>query len=228
MPKLTANPEHIYAALDALYQPDDVIELRALGMGDRGYPRIDNGYFNDADAVVEAAVTASSWAHGVYVTLNPLAPSLLARKANRFSTAGKGEGAKDHEVVRLRWLPVDIDPVRPSGISSTRQEHRDALSLAAEIGRVLEDMGFPEPLYGDSGNGAHLLVPIDLDPGESPLVKGFLQGLAFRFDTEALKVDTSVANPARIWKLYGTLARKGDNCPERPHRMAKLLQGGCR
>jgi hypothetical protein len=37
-------------------------------------------------------------------------------------------------------------------------------------------------------------------------------------------VDTAVHNPARIWKLYGTLSAKGDNTPERPHRMARILE----
>ena len=37
-------------------------------------------------------------------------------------------------------------------------------------------------------------------------------------------VDRSVHNPARIWKLYGTWAGKGDSIPERPHRMAKLIE----
>jgi hypothetical protein len=36
-------------------------------------------------------------------------------------------------------------------------------------------------------------------------------------------VDTANANPARIWKLYGTCSRKGDHTPERPHRRARLL-----
>jgi hypothetical protein len=32
-----------------------------------------------------------------------------------------------------------------------------------------------------------------------------------------------VFNPARIWKLYGTIARKGDSLPDRPHRLARVL-----
>ena len=32
-------------------------------------------------------------------------------------------------------------------------------------------------------------------------------------------------NPARIWKLYGTLAAKGDPTPERPHRLSRLVEG---
>lgn len=35
--------------------------------------------------------------------------------------------------------------------------------------------------------------------------------------------DQTVFNPARLWKLYGTTARKGDDLPERPHRLARLL-----
>ena len=38
-----------------------------------------------------------------------------------------------------------------------------------------------------------------------------------------MKVDTSTFNPARIVKLYGTPARKGDSMPDRPHRLARLL-----
>jgi len=33
-----------------------------------------------------------------------------------------------------------------------------------------------------------------------------------------------VFNPARIWKLYGTVSRKGDSIPERPHRLARILE----
>ena len=31
-------------------------------------------------------------------------------------------------------------------------------------------------------------------------------------------------NAARIWKLYGTICRKGDSTEDRPHRVAKLLE----
>jgi hypothetical protein len=42
------------------------------------------------------------------------------------------------------------------------------------------------------------------------LVRGILEALAFRFDDDRVKVDTT-SNAARIWKLYGTTARKGDD-----------------
>jgi hypothetical protein len=32
-----------------------------------------------------------------------------------------------------------------------------------------------------------------------------------------------VFNPARIWKLYGTWARKGDDTKSRPHRLSRIF-----
>ena len=55
------------------------------------------------------------------------------------------------------------------------------------------------------------------------LVKRCLQARAFRFNHEAIKIDEAVFNPARIWKLYGTVARKGDPAADRPHRLARGL-----
>ena len=45
-----------------------------------------------------------------------------------------------------------------------------------------------------------------------------------RFDGDGVKIDRSVHNPARIVRLYGTLAAKGDNTKERPHRLSKILK----
>ena len=39
-----------------------------------------------------------------------------------------------------------------------------------------------------------------------------------------MKVDCCNFNAARIWKLYGTPVRKGDDIPERPHRLARILE----
>ena len=56
-------------------------------------------------------------------------------------------------------------------------------------------------------------------------VKAQLAALADRFDGDAVRIDRNVFNPARIWKLYGTLARKGDSVPRlgRVHRVSRVL-----
>jgi hypothetical protein len=69
------------------------------------------------------------------------------------------------------------------------------------------------------------LYPVDLpnDGHSLELVHNFLKALAARFDDETIKIDTAVANSARIMRIPGTLNAKGDNTPERPHRRARLL-----
>ena len=54
-------------------------------------------------------------------------------------------------------------------------------------------------------------------------MKGCLATLDALFSNEAVTVDTANHNAARIWKLYGTMSRKGDSTPARPHRRARLL-----
>ena len=51
-----------------------------------------------------------------------------------------------------------------------------------------------------------------------------LAALAQKFSDAQVKLDTDVGNAARIWKLYGTQACKGDSTAERPHRIACLLE----
>jgi len=58
----------------------------------------------------------------------------------------------------------------------------------------------------------------------SESTKPLEKALSFRYSDERVCVDTTTANAARIWKLYGTTARKGDSTEERPHRVSKLLK----
>src|SRR5262245_7450654 len=87
----------------------------------------------------------------------------------------------------------------------------------------LRGADWPEPIVASSGNGAHLLYRVDLPADDGGLVERCLSALGDKFDGPDVKVDRKVFNPARIWKLYGTLTCKGDSTPERPHRMAKVL-----
>ena len=115
--------------------------------------------------------------------------------------------------------------MRPAGISSTNEEHQAALDFASTIRDHLAAIGWPEPILADSGNGAHLLYRIDLPAEDGALVERCLKALAARFGamSDRVDIDTAVHNPARIWKLYGTPACKGDSTADRPHRMARLL-----
>jgi len=223
---LRADPGEIHRALDLLIPADQVTELRALQVPEgRGFEKTYSGYFDDRDKLVEEAVKLSDrGAKGVYVTLNPVDPALLARANNRAKKAQKGSSTGDDHIVRRRWLAIDGDPVRPSGISSTDAEHESAVTRIREVRDYLREQGWPEGVLADSGNGGHLLFRIDIDRDDNGLVERCLEALALKFSDDKVSVDTCVHNPARIWKLYGTVARKGDPTPDRPHRIARLLE----
>lgn len=222
------NPVEMERALGVLIEPGKTFEVRILDARRSGtlYPCTVSGYFDGvAGALGAMEGLRVDGAKGVYVTLNPVNPALLARSHNRLTTSRRGETTADVDILQRRWLLVDCDPVRPSGVSATDQEKAGAEALALAVRGVLSSAGWPQPVRGDSGNGYHLLYRVDLPVG-SDLVKRCLQALALRFDNPDVTIDRTVFNPARIVKLYGTLTRKGDHCPAlgRVHRMSGLLE----
>jgi hypothetical protein len=218
----------IRRALDVLHaDPRDVIELRALGVRHRAWPPTTSGYFDDRDACAQSAALLSPSALGVYVVLNRLNPALLGRAYNR--VRGRDDSTSttaDHNVVRRLWLPIDLDPVRPADISATDAERELACTRARDVAAYMSAEGWPAPVRIDSGNGMHLLFSIDLPPDEDSLVERMLAELGRRFSDDRVKLDTTNHNLSRIWKLPGTVARKGDHVPQigRPHRLARLLE----
>ena len=216
--------EEIRAGCDVLFSPGQVIEVRALG--DQG---TFSGYYNDLDKLAADAEALDSTPQfkGIYFTLNPVNPALLARKVNRISKQGKTDAStSDQDIARRVWFPVDIDPTRPAGISSSNAEHGEALAKAAKIKGFLSEMGWPAPVMADSGNGAHLLYRVNLpnDKESTELVKDCLTALSQLFTNSQSSVDTANHNASRIWKLYGTVSRKGDHTEDRPHRRSELLE----
>jgi len=180
------------------------------------------GYFD----VVEAAHAAlrelpkTLEPEGVFVALNPLSPSLLARAVNRFELFAKTR-AGNTDVLRRVWLPIDADPVRPAGISATAEELSVALTRTdALVDWLASEGGWPLPMRGSGGNSGHALYAIDLpnDAETDALLKRVYAVVAATFTDKAVVVDTSVQNAARIWTLYGTRKRKGDHTLDRPHR----------
>lgn len=215
--------EEIRRGLAVLVEPGQVFEVRSWA-GDR----ISSGYFNDLDAAT-TAISALDGAgpDGIYLTPNPVLPDLLARRANRIKgpLSKKDSSTADQDIIGRRWFLIDIDPARPSGVSSSDEEHARALERAATIAAALGDRGWPAPITGDSGNGAHLLYRVDLpnDEKSTALIKAALSALDAIFSDPVAAVDTAVYNASRIWKVYGTAARKGDSTDARPHRRSRLI-----
>lgn len=219
------SEQRILSAMSHLWpqEQEGVVELRILGSG-RGTI---SGYYGNLQAFARDAALWSGKAAGVYWTINPCNPALLARANNRLREYVRmGETTSDRDIIRLRYLPIDIDPVRPAGVSATHEEHCEALALQGRIADsdLMAAEGFPQPIEMDSGNGAYLLYPIDL-PNDEPsigMIRDCLKALAHKFNCAEAVVDTSTYNPSRILRVPGTLNCKGDPTPERPHKRAIL------
>jgi P4 family phage/plasmid primase-like protien len=222
--RFTSDPDEITRAVDLLFERNTVVELRILNAEGGGMV---SGNFDGEHRpnMVEAATEWSGKAPAVYFTLNPVDPTLLARSWNRVKKYVKHMAA-DSDILRRVWLLLDFDPERKSDVSSTDAEHEAAIARARDVRDFLRSLGWPDPILASSGNGAHLLYRIDLpnDQESTTLVKGILESLATRFSDSVVKIDRSVFNPSRVCKLYGTLAAKGDHTPERPHRIARILE----
>ncbi len=212
----------IKRAITVFFHPGDTVELRALKVNGK---LTHAGYFRDYELLSKEAARLSGQAQGVYVVLNCINRALFARAANRI-VIGPENLTQDKDVTRRVWLPIDVDAKRPAGISSSDEEHDRAIKTAYEIREYLQAFGFDYIVVGDSGNGGHVLARIDLpnDDDSENKVKSCIAGVGKLFDSEYISIDQTVFNAARIWKLPGTLARKGDNIPERPHRIARLLE----
>jgi hypothetical protein len=109
----------VLTAIRLLSTPGQIIEVRAITEDG-----VASGYFDSPEELAEKleALDGLPTVQGVYVTLNPVNPALFSRRANRIKMrlSKKDATTADSDIVRRQWLPVDIDPVRPSGVSSKR------------------------------------------------------------------------------------------------------------
>ncbi len=218
------NCNDINTILNLVFSPGDVFEVRCLYATSPGarYQHIESGYFTYENIPKVVNELARIEARGVYFTPNPVNPVLLARSANRLQPGKRETSTTDADILSRRWLLIDCDPKRPSGISASEAEHDAALYKAIEVSEKLKSRNWPEPVMLDSGNGAQLMYRIDLPANDDGLIKACLQALAPMGD-DKVSIDQTVFNPARIWRLPGTMNCKGDEVDDRVYRMAKII-----
>jgi hypothetical protein len=223
-PELFDSAE-VRKTLSIVRRPNEVFEVRALSARLKGnyFTGTVFGYFNSADSCIAELAKIQS-AVGIYITLNPVNPALLARANNRLKYASKGDATTTDKDIECRdWLLIDVDAQRPAGVSATDEEKEAAFAKGGLILAYLRERGWEHPIVADSGNGMHLLYRVDLPCEDNGLIEKILAHLAVRFDGDGAKLDRTVHNLARIVRLYGTLAAKGDSIDQRPHRASKVL-----
>ena len=189
--------------------------------------RTDAGYFSRYE--IAAGAIAGHAMHpknsGIYFVLNEF-PADLQNRANNRIAERIDSTAADADIIRRKWFFIDCDPKRPAGISSSEAEWLAARATADAVAAFLASRAFPAPILASSGNGWHLHYRIDVPNNDeaTETIRNALREIANRFDNGSVKVDTKVFNAARVCKLYGTVSRKGDHSPERPHRVSELVK----
>ncbi len=225
LPAPKQNRDAVMDFLRRVIPAGQVFEVRALSVEQKyGAACTLSGYFNIVDAAADAVSTITGAVRGIYFAPNPVDPALLSRCANRLKRCGRGDPTTgDHEIERRRWLLLDFDPERPAGICATEEERAAAHALADQVVATLSAEGWPDPVRCDSGNGAQLMYRVELPADDGGLCERITKALAARFNTDAVHIDECVHNAARIWRLPGTVNRKGDHTQDRPHRLARLV-----
>ena len=211
--------EQIVQTLEKLHE-GRLVEIRAMfARGTR--TEIWSGYYFDyAAAAKDAYFAEQQGAEGVYMLLNVIHPGLVNRSPNQMSQSPRQTTA-DKDVLARRWMLVDVDPVRPSGISSTDAELAAARAVRDRVYQFCyRTMPMIDMHKACSGNGAHLLIEIEGLEGADP--KRWLESLQAYYGNERCHIDVSTHSLAQLTKLYGTLARKGHEGFGRFHRRSFL------
>lgn len=218
------NPEEIKKAVGILKPDGQIFEVRII----HG-KKVSSGYFKDAEKLLLQLSKTDLKNANVYITLHRVHEGCSARMQwERFlESDGKTiPTTSDSDITAYSYIPIDLDPVRPAGISSSEEELQAADELRYQIAAYMKDQGFNKSIQAFSGNGYHLLY--EFNEPKSKKATGFVQGCLNRLDelfsNNRCKVDTGNFNPSRVFKLYGTLAQKGRNTKDRPHRISKILE----
>ena len=182
------------------------------------------GFYDSRELLARDAAKFDGKHPAVYVTLNRPDSALLARyPKNTIDLHRSATAAND--VVCYSHLLIDCDPKRPALVSSTDAEKTASFAKQVEVCDYLKQKGWSQPIIADSGNGAHAIFNVALPntPEVAEAVHAALKHLSEKFSDDKVKVDIGVFDPPRVVKLHGTIACKGENTQDRPHRRSAII-----
>lgn len=220
---MTYDEDEIRKAISIMKNQNDLFEVRIVASSKKNI----SGYFRDAETCINALRAAHINDNcNVYITLNGIRDECYSRQQRDRFMNNVTPTTTDSDIDLYTWFLIDIDPVRAAGTSSSEEQIVLAKKKSNEVYLFMKQTGFEEPIVGFSGNGVHLLYSVGLAVNEEnkKLVKDCLAVLSLFFSDDKVSVDTANFNPARVCKLYGTLAQKGANTQDRPHRMSYIVQ----
>lgn len=186
-----------------------------------------SGYFSSFDKLATQIDTYENMDdEQIYFVLNQIEKECYARpQCERFIKSPKAT-TNDANICRRLFLLLDFDPRRASQTNSSNEAFELAHKKAQEVYKFLvKEKGFSDSIICVSGNGWHILVPVDLpnDEETNKIVRDFYKYMGSIFSDDKVDFDESVHTPARLTKLYSTTAKKGANIPSNPWRRSKIV-----
>jgi len=185
-------------------------------------------FFNDTEELAREVVKRDrdSNIKAIFVQLDEV-------DAAAVKSIAEGDGVSRSHINKYIWLALDVDTIRPNKAKSnaTHDEMRKSWEVAVAIHNYLRSQCWPAAIVANSGNGWHLLFRVDLlfdktlgrgDPNYLMLGR-CLKALAAKFNNAHAEVDTTLAEPEQLIKLWGTTVRKAPEfTDERPWRRSLL------
>jgi len=213
------DKQKIKEALSILKLDGQLFEIRIL----KG-KKIISGYFKSIDVMLKQLDTVDLNGTNIFYSLNYINEDCYCREQKDCFRLNVTT-TSDTDIDSYQWLLIDLDPIRKTGISSTKEELCRAYDVARRVIEYLRQRQWPAPIMALSGNGIHLMYGIALKntPENAQMLERCLKALDLIFSDPYVEIDKKVFNPARISKLYGTTAQKGSSTKERPHRMARII-----
>lgn len=193
------------------------VELRILKNLNR---RGDNNHFSTSE---DGYFQAKEW-----ILKNEYQFGTINATFNIFNSEKMKQGKylSDKDISQIRFLMIDIDPEKAEKKQSASEEEKNyAMKKAEEVALFLQENELPYQVKIDTGNGVHLLLLVEKGDVQEvqQLHKSLLTILGEKFNNQQVKIDPTVSNPARIGKLVGSPAVKGEHTSERPHRVSTFL-----
>lgn len=221
------EPDEIRKTINVIKPEGELFEVRCLEANGR---KVYSGYFKSPESLINQLCRLNSTDSNIYITLGKVKEDCYSREQREKFVMNAKNTTNDNDIVGYKWLFIDVDPQRPAGVSSSDEQLQEAKERGNQIYIFMKNLGFNDPVTALSGNGIHLLYRIQIANNEEnkALVKKCLAALDMFFSDDELKIDTTNFNPSRICKLYGTMARKGSNTEQNPHRLSHLLSEGSR
>ena len=154
-------------------------------------------------------------AQNLYTSINRPFSDLTSQASRPF---------RNVDIETVTRIPFDFDPVCKAGAPSSQRELEATRMICGRLVSTLENMGWPMPALGCSGNGTHAIYRANLPNSAETQeqLRMIYRYLQIAYSTPDVRFDPSVCNAGRILRAYGSVNRKGRARRGRPYRRATI------